>query len=144
METHILSLAFNDKEDKIITDHPQVHGALATADGLSKKLADLSAISIHEQRICGQHAQALKQLKDAQADRKLKEEKAFHEAANSSTTYTKKTTRSPRPPSTIPRKMASFSQLLKSTVSSAAKSACRRSLDCESRRFQTGGTIFSV
>ena len=136
METHILSLAFNDKEDKIVTDHPQVHGALATADGLTKNLADLSAVSIHEQRICRQHAQALKQLKDAQTERKLTEEQAFFQAANLYDLH-KEDNPQPEAPAYNPQEdgfvftVAQIDRFIRRQVRQ------RRSLDCETRRFQT-------
>jgi hypothetical protein len=135
METHVLTLAFNAKEDKIVTDHPQVHGALATADGLSQKLQDLGAISIHEQRICRQHAQALKQLDEAQTKRKANQQQELNQAANLYELH-KEDHPEPGAPVYEPREdgFAFTVAQIDSYISRQVR--VRRSLDCEITRFK--------
>ena len=78
METHILTLAFHAGDDQIIAENEQIHSALAMADGLRNKTLDLSTISVHEQRICRQQAQAMKQLKELQTERKQHEREQLY------------------------------------------------------------------
>ena len=82
METHILTLAFHAGDGQILAENEQIHSALAVADGLRNKTFDISTISVHEQRICRQHAQAMKQLEDLQTQRRHHEKEEMHEAAN--------------------------------------------------------------
>jgi hypothetical protein len=82
METHVLALAFTTREDKIITENPQVHAALAIADGMPKTLPTLQVLSTCDQRVHKQFSSMLHELQSIQAARKVQEEQDLESAAN--------------------------------------------------------------
>ena len=82
MESHVMALAFNAREDKIITENPQAHAALAIADGLPKQIPSLQVLSIREQRIYKQFNSMRYELERLQCTRKAQEERDLDAAAN--------------------------------------------------------------
>ena len=82
IESHVLALAFTARENKIITENPQIHAAMAIADGLPKRITNLQVLSMREQRIHKQFHSMLHELERMQTTRKAQEERDLDAAAN--------------------------------------------------------------
>lgn len=81
LEHSLLALGFTAKSGRIVTEHPEVHAALATADGLRLHNRELANLSIHELRLTRQFDKTLAQLRQLQAERKAAEAEMLAEAA---------------------------------------------------------------
>src|SRR5712692_5867224 len=74
LENNLLALGFAEHSDHIITEHPEVHAALAIAEALREQTKAFSALSMHGQRLSRQFEKALRQLRELQAERRAAEQ----------------------------------------------------------------------
>src|SRR6266851_9059064 len=63
LENNLLALGFAEHSDRIETEHPEVHAALAIAEALREQTKAFSALSMHGQRLSRQFEKALQQLR---------------------------------------------------------------------------------
>lgn len=81
LENTLLALGHNRMSDGTITEHVEVHAALATAAGIKRNMSQLALISTQEQRLTKQIRAAYKDLSEIQSARKKEEAEALREAA---------------------------------------------------------------
>jgi len=81
MENNLYALGLHDKSDSILTQNDQVRGALAMAASLGDQTKALATLSLHQTRIARAFDKNLKQLREIQAERRLKEEDDMRIAA---------------------------------------------------------------
>src|SRR5260370_4021638 len=74
LENNLLALGFAEHSDHIITEHPEVHAALAIAEALRERTKAFSALSMHCQRLSRQFDRILEQLRELQAERRAAEQ----------------------------------------------------------------------
>src|SRR5712692_5039779 len=74
LENNLLALGFAEHSDHIITEHPEVHAALAIAEALREQTKAFSALSMHGQRLSRQFERTLQQLRELQAERRSAEQ----------------------------------------------------------------------
>src|SRR5712691_11494335 len=81
LENNLLALGFAEHSDRIITEHPEVHAALAIAEALREQTRAFSALSLHGQRLSRQFERELRQLRELQAERRSAEQRELRQAA---------------------------------------------------------------
>src|SRR5712692_9798459 len=74
LENNLLALGFAEHSDRIVTEHPEVHAALAIAEALREQTKAFSALSMHGQRLSRQFDRTLQQLRELQAERRSAEQ----------------------------------------------------------------------
>src|SRR5216683_1126543 len=79
LENNLLALGFAEHSDHIITEHPEVHAALAIAEALREQTKAFSALSMHGQRLSRQFERTLQQLRELQAERRAAEQTALRQ-----------------------------------------------------------------
>src|SRR5713226_4885397 len=81
LENNLLALGFAEHSDHIITEHPEVHVALAIAEALREQTKAFSALSMHGQRLSRQFDRTLEQLRQLQKERRREEQIELRQAA---------------------------------------------------------------
>jgi hypothetical protein len=81
IETNLLALGMAEAGAAISTGHPQADAALAMAQAYRDQTKALANLSILEQRLTRQFEKALKQLRELQAERRLREAGELDHAA---------------------------------------------------------------
>jgi hypothetical protein len=81
LETSLLALGIHEQSANIETAHPEAHAALAMAAAVREHTRALSNLSMHEHRLSRQFERTLKQLREIQADRCVKEKEQMENAA---------------------------------------------------------------
>src|SRR5712691_3599525 len=81
LENNLLALGFAEHSDHIITEHPEVHAALAIAEALREQTKAFSALSMHGKRLSRQFDRTLKQLRELQTERRAAEQRELRQAA---------------------------------------------------------------
>src|SRR5712692_6767362 len=74
LENNLLSLGLAQHSDRIDTEHPEVHAALAIAEALREQTRAFIALSMHGQRLSRQFEKTLRQLRELQAERRAAEQ----------------------------------------------------------------------
>ena len=74
LENNLLTLGFAEHSDRINTEHPEAHAALAIAEALREQTRAFSALSLHGQRLSRQFERTLAQLRELQAERRANEQ----------------------------------------------------------------------
>src|SRR5216683_4111609 len=80
LENNLLALGFAEHSDRINTEHPEVHAALAIAEALREQTKAFSALSMHGQRLSRQFDRTLEQLRELQRERRREEEIELRQA----------------------------------------------------------------
>ncbi len=75
LENNLLALGFSEHENKIVTEHPQVHAALVIIQALREQIQAFNVLSLHSQRLSRQFQNIVKQLRQIQAERRALESK---------------------------------------------------------------------
>src|SRR5713101_336768 len=79
LENNLLSLGFAEHSDRINTEHPEAHAALAIAEALREQTRAFSALSLHGQRLSRQFERTLIQLRELQTERRATEQTHKHQ-----------------------------------------------------------------
>src|SRR6266852_1095136 len=80
LENNLLSLGFAEHSDRINTEHPEAHAALAIAEALREQTRAFSALSLHGQRLSRQFERTLQQLRELQEERRRIEQHQLFDA----------------------------------------------------------------
>ncbi|MDP8981230.1 MAG: hypothetical protein M3O35_11650 [Acidobacteriota bacterium] len=75
LENNLIALGFAEHENKIVTEHPQIHAALVIIHALREQIQAFNALSMHSQRLSRQFHNIVKQLRQVQAERRAHENK---------------------------------------------------------------------
>src|SRR5260370_14261733 len=66
LENNLLALGFAEHSDRIVTEHPEVHAALAIPEALREQTKAFSALTMHGQRLSRQFENTFRHLPQSQ------------------------------------------------------------------------------
>ena len=81
LENNLLALGLIENADKINTADPEIHSALTMATSLDDQTRALATLSLHESRLSRQFFNALRHLREIQAERERTEKEKLQRAA---------------------------------------------------------------
>jgi len=75
LENNLIALGFAEHENKIVTEHPEIHAALVIIRALREQIQAFNSISMHGQRLTRQYDNIARQLSQVQTERRARENK---------------------------------------------------------------------
>src|ERR1700704_3588442 len=81
LEHNLIGLGFDEHSDSIATEHPEAHAALVIIEAMREQARPLAVLGLHTARLSRDFEKTLKQLNDAQKERRATEATHLREAA---------------------------------------------------------------
>jgi len=81
LENNLMGLGFDEHSNSIKTEHPEAHAALVTIEAIREQTRCLAVLGLHTARLGRYFKETLKQLNEAQKERRATEASQLAEAA---------------------------------------------------------------
>jgi hypothetical protein len=81
LENNLIGLGFDEHQNSIKTEHPEAHAALVIIEAMREQTRQLAVLGLHTARLSRHFKETLKQLNEAQKERRATEASQLAEAA---------------------------------------------------------------